>query len=48
MRELWIEEMAIKNAFEDGDPNAQKILKTMLHKMHTQSMNAKLNRITQG
>ena len=47
IRELWIEGMTIKNAIAGGDPDAQKILKTILHKMHTQSLNAKLNRITQ-
>ena len=45
MRELWIEEMAMRNAIESGDQDAQKLLKTMLRKIHTQAMNAKLNRI---
>ena len=40
--------MAIKNAIADGDMDAQKVLKTMLRKMHTQAMDAKLNRITNG
>ena len=40
--------MAVKNALADGDMDAQKVLKTMLRKMHTQAMDAKLNRITNG
>ena len=48
LREQWLEEMVIKNAVADGDMDAQKILKTMLWKMHTQAMDAKLNRITNG
>ena len=48
LREQWLEEMAIKNAVADGDVDAQKILKTMLRKMHTQAMDSKLNRITNG
>ena len=40
--------MAIKNAIADGDMDAQKVLKTMLRKMHTQAMDAKLNRMTNG
>ena len=48
LREQWLEEMAIKNAVADGDMDAQKILKTMLRKMHTQAMDSKLNRITNG
>ena len=48
MRELWLEEMDIRNAIECGDQDAQKILKMMLRKSHTQEMNAKLNRITNG
>ena len=39
MRELWLEEMAIKNANVDGDPDAHKILKTMFKKcIHSQLM----------
>ena len=48
IRELWIKEMEINNALEDGDPDGHKILKTMLQKMHTQAMNEKLNRINNG
>ena len=48
MRELWLQEIAVQNALAGGDADSQKILKTMLRKMHTQSMNAKLNRITSG
>ena len=46
LREQWLEEMAIRNAIADGDTDAQKILKTMLRKMQTQAMDAKLNRMT--
>ena len=48
LREHWLEEMAIKNAIADGDMDAQKVSKAMLRKMHTQAMDAKLNRITNG
>ena len=48
MRELWLEEIAMKNAMANGDMNAQKVLKTMLRKIHTQSMNSKLNKVTHG
>ena len=48
LREQWLEEMAIKNAIADGDMDSQKVSKTMLMKMHTQEMDAKLNRITNG
>ena len=48
MRELWLQEIAVQNALDGGDADSQKIIKTMLRKMHTQSMNAKLNRITNG
>ena len=41
LREKWLEEMAIKNAIADGDMDAQKVLKTMLRKIHTQAMYAK-------
>ena len=44
-RELWLEEMAMKNAIENGDQDAQRVLKTMLRKMSTKAMNNKLNRI---
>ena len=39
MRELWLEEIAIKNAMANGDMDAQKVLKTMIRKIHMQSMN---------
>ena len=48
LREQWLEEMAIKNALAGGDMDAQKVLKMMLWKMHTQAMYSKLNRITNG
>ena len=35
MRELWLEEIAMKNAMTNGDMDAQKVLKTMLRKIHT-------------
>ena len=38
----------MKNAIESWDQDAQNILKMMLRKIHTQQMNAKLNRITNG
>ena len=40
--------MAIKNSIADGYMDAQKVLKTMFRKMHTQAMDAKLSRITNG
>ena len=48
LREQWLEEMAIKNAIADGDMDSQKVLKTMIRKMHTQAMDAKINRIMYG
>ena len=48
MRELWTEEIAMKNAMTNGDMDAQKLLKTMIRKIHTQSMNSNLNRVTHG
>ena len=48
MRELWLEEMAMRNAIEDGNQDAQRVLKTMLKKMSTKAMNEKLNRINHG
>ena len=48
MRELWLEEMAMKNAIENGYQDAQKILKTMLRKIHNKAMNEELNRIKNG
>ena len=48
MRELWLEEIAMKNAITNGDMDAQKVLKTMIKKIHTQSMNSKLNKVTHG
>jgi hypothetical protein len=48
LREQWLEETDVRNALADGDTDSQKILKTMLRKMNTQTMNAKLNRITNG
>ena len=48
MRELWLEEIPMRNAIESGGQDAQKILKTMLRKIHTQAINAKLNRIKNG
>ena len=48
LREQWLEEMAISNLLAHGDTDSQKIMKAMLRKMHTQAMNAKLNRITNG
>ena len=48
MRELWLEEMAIKNAMANGDMDAQKVLKTMIRKIHMQSMNSKINMVTHG
>ena len=36
MRELWLEELAMKNEIANGDMNAQKVLKTMLRKVNTQ------------
>jgi len=47
LREQWLEEIAVKNALADGDMGAQKLM-MMLRKMHTQAMDAKLNRITNG
>ena len=40
--------MAMKNAIANGDQDAQKSLKTMFRKIHTQEMNPKLNIITNG
>ena len=48
LRELWLEEMAMKNAIDNGDQQAQRVLKTMLKKMCTKAMNDKLNRINHG
>ena len=48
MRELWLEEMAMKNAIENGNQDAQRVLKTMLKKMSTKAMHEKLNRINHG
>ena len=45
LRALWLEEMAMKNAIENGNQDSQRILKTMLRKMITKAMNDKLNRI---
>ena len=38
----------MKNEMANGDMDAQKVLKTMIRKIHTQSMNSKLNRVTHG
>ena len=48
MRELWLEEISIKNAMANGYMDAQKVLKTMIRKIHMQSMNSKLNMVTHG
>ena len=32
----------------NGDMDAQKVLKTILRKIHTQLMNSKLNKVTHG
>ena len=48
VREMWLEEMAMKNAIESGDQDTHEILKTKLRKIHTKAMNEKLNRITNG
>ena len=48
MRELWIEEIAMRNAIEDGNQDAQRVLKTMLKKMSTKAMHEKLNRVNHG
>ena len=48
LRELWLEEMAMKNAIENGDQDAQRVLKTMLRKMSMKEMNDKLNMINHG
>ena len=48
LRELWLEEMAMKNAIENGDQDAQRVLKTMLRKMSTKAMNDKLKMINHG
>ena len=48
LREQWLEEMAIKNEIADGDTDSQKILKTMLRKIHTQAIDDKLKSITNG
>ena len=48
LREQWLEEMEINNSIADGDMDAQKVLKTMLWKMHNQEMDAKLNRMKNG
>ena len=37
-----------KNAMTNGDMDEQKVLKTMIRKIHKQSMNSKLNRVTNG
>ena len=38
----------MKNAIESGDQVAQKVLKTMLRKVSTKTMNDKMNKITHG
>ena len=48
MRELWLKETAMKNTMANGDVHAQKVLKRMLRKIHTQSMNSKLSKVTHG
>ena len=48
IRELWLEEIAMKNAMANGDMDAQKVPKTMPRKINTQSMNSKLNKVTHG
>ena len=48
LREQWLEEMAMRNALAYGDADSQKLLKTMLRKIHTQAMDSKINRITNG
>ena len=40
--------MAMRNAIEDGNQDAQRVLKTMLKKMSTKAMHEKLNRINHG
>ena len=45
---MWLEEMAMKNAIENGDQDAQRVLKTMLKKMSTKAMHEKLNRVNHG
>ena len=40
--------MAMKNAIENGDQDAQRVLKTMLRKMSMNTMNNKLNMINHG
>ena len=40
--------MAMENSIAEGNPDDQKIFKTMLRKMHTKSMHNKLNSITKG
>ena len=39
LRELWLEEMAMKKAINNGDQDAQRVLKTILRKMSTKAMN---------
>ena len=48
LRELWLEEMAMKKAIGNGDQDAQRVMKAMLRKMSTNAMNDKLNRINHG
>ena len=36
------------NAVIGGEQYAQRVIKTMVHKMRIQAMHEKLNRITQG